>query len=313
MARTKISKVAKDLNVALPTVIEFLRKKDITVDDNPNARIEDDVYELLIHEFKSDKDLKSRSEQIASDRQKERARMAPKETPKPQPEAQKEEVKLFADRPQPKILGKIDLDASGKPTVKPVEKPQPAPEPEIKPEPEAEVQKPAETPAEPEVREEKPAPAPEPKAEVQQPKEETAPKQPAVKAPEPAPEPVKPQQVKVEQPKPQPKPQPAPAPKAEPKPAAEAPAKEEPKAAAPAPAQEEEVFRLHTVNPIPGPQINVIGKIDLSALNQSTAPKRSPRKNAGPSATAATARRLKAHRQARPATPPQATARSANA
>ena len=43
MAKTKISKVAKDLNVALPTVIEFLRKKDITIDDNPNTRVEDDI------------------------------------------------------------------------------------------------------------------------------------------------------------------------------------------------------------------------------------------------------------------------------
>ena len=57
MARTKISKIAKDLNVALPTVIEFLRKKDITVDDNPNARIEDDAVELLVKEFRNDKDL----------------------------------------------------------------------------------------------------------------------------------------------------------------------------------------------------------------------------------------------------------------
>ena len=29
MAKTKISKVAKDLNVAIPTVIDFLRKKGI--------------------------------------------------------------------------------------------------------------------------------------------------------------------------------------------------------------------------------------------------------------------------------------------
>ena len=43
MARIKISKVARDLNVALPTVVEFLRGKDISVDDNPNARIEEKI------------------------------------------------------------------------------------------------------------------------------------------------------------------------------------------------------------------------------------------------------------------------------
>ena len=61
MAKTKISKIAKDLNVAMPTLIEFLRKKGITVDDNPNARVEEDVFDMLVSAFKSDKDLKSKS------------------------------------------------------------------------------------------------------------------------------------------------------------------------------------------------------------------------------------------------------------
>lgn len=59
MARIKISKVAKDLNVALPTVVEFLRGKNIEVDDNPNARIEEDVVELLESSFKNDRDQKT--------------------------------------------------------------------------------------------------------------------------------------------------------------------------------------------------------------------------------------------------------------
>ena len=76
MARTKISKIAKDLNVALPTVIEFLRKKDITVDDNPNARIEDDAVELLVKEFRNDKDLKTLSDQFSSERFKGKEKKA---------------------------------------------------------------------------------------------------------------------------------------------------------------------------------------------------------------------------------------------
>ena len=53
MAKTKISKVAKDLNVALPTVIEFLHKKNISIDDNPNTRVEDDIVDILVKEFKN--------------------------------------------------------------------------------------------------------------------------------------------------------------------------------------------------------------------------------------------------------------------
>ena len=169
MAKTKISKVAKDLNVALPTVVEFLRKKNITVDDNPNARIEEDVYELLVHEFKNDKDLKHRSSQIASERQEARARMTPKEKETPKPKD--EEEKLFAERPKPKILGKIDLDSKGNPVAKtpepaPVaEKPESAPVQEPKQEPVAE--KPAEPAPAPAVEKpaEKPVQKPEPVAE----------------------------------------------------------------------------------------------------------------------------------------------------
>ena len=54
----KISKAAKDLNVGISTLIEFLNKKNITVDSGPNTRISDDDYEMLVKAFKSDMDTK---------------------------------------------------------------------------------------------------------------------------------------------------------------------------------------------------------------------------------------------------------------
>ncbi len=115
MAKTKISKVAKDLNVALPTVIEFLQKKGITIEDNPNVRIEDDILELLFKEFKSDKDLKSKSEQFASERLREKV--------KPLPKKPVEEVVIpIEPANKPKIVGKIDIENIGKPAAsKPAE------------------------------------------------------------------------------------------------------------------------------------------------------------------------------------------------
>ena len=283
MAKTKISKVAKDLNVALPTVVEFLRKKNITVDDNPNARIEEDVYELLVHEFKNDKDLKHRSSQIASERQEARARMTPKEKETPKPKD--EEEKLFAERPKPKILGKIDLDSKGNPVAKtpepaPVaEKPESAPVQEPKQEPVAEkpaepapapaVEKPAEKPVQkPEPVAEKPAepaPAPAPAPAVEKPAEKPVqkPEPVAEKPAEPAPAPAVEKPVE----------KPAPAPVQEPKKTApEAETKTETPAAT-APAAAGEVFRL-PADKAPGLQLNVVGKIDLSAINQSTRPKK---------------------------------------
>ena len=73
MARIKISKLAKELNVGLPTVVEFLRAKNITVDDNPNARIEEEVANLLTKEFNPDKKQKEQAEQLTTDRIKPKA------------------------------------------------------------------------------------------------------------------------------------------------------------------------------------------------------------------------------------------------
>ena len=118
MAKTKISKIAKDLNVALPTVIEFLRKKNITIDDNPNTRVEDNVVDILVNEFRSDKDQKSKSEQFSSERQKEKTKPAQKEATKPV-----EEITWSVEpTAQPKIVGKNDINKNGKTAPKAPEK-----------------------------------------------------------------------------------------------------------------------------------------------------------------------------------------------
>lgn len=211
MAKTKISKVAKDINVALPTVVEFLRKKGITVEDNPNARIDDDVYDLLVKEYAPDKAVKSQAAQVLSERQKEKVKPA---TPEPA------DTKPAAPKPAPglKVVGHIDLTPKA-----PAPKPQPAaPKPADKPKSEP-VQTPAPKPEAPKPEAPKPAPAPKP-----------TPEKPAEKAPE---KPV-----------------------------------ETPKPAEPAAPAEPEIFTMG--KPKLGPTINVIGKIDLSAINQSTRPKK---------------------------------------
>ena len=117
----KISKAAKDLNVGIPTLVEFLKKNNQNVENGLNSRITDEQYDMLVKEFKTDKDLKSKSEQQFSSRQKEKAK--PASQPKP------EEIKTVIEPiSKPKVVGKIDLDNAGKP--KPQEQ---QPEPEKKP------------------------------------------------------------------------------------------------------------------------------------------------------------------------------------
>ncbi len=118
----KISKAAKDLNVGIPTLVEFLKKNNQNVENGLNSRITDEQYDMLVKEFKTDKDLKSKSEQQFSSRQKEKAK--PASQPKP------EEIKTVIEPiSKPKVVGKIDLDNAGKP--KPQEQ---QPESEKKPE-----------------------------------------------------------------------------------------------------------------------------------------------------------------------------------
>ena len=162
--------------------------------------------------------------------------MFPKKKEKPKKEVVPEPVieKKEESRQTFTPLGKIDLSQIGKPAVK--EKPAPKPETEKK----------AEVP--------QPKPNPEPKPEPK---------------PEPQPEP---------EPKSEPKPEPKPEPKEEAKPEpVSKPAPETPQAqdapAAPAAAKEPEVFKLKTEQKAM-PNLNVVGKIDLDSLNQSTRPKK---------------------------------------
>ncbi|MCH5229366.1 MAG: translation initiation factor IF-2 [Muribaculaceae bacterium] len=95
--RTKISKVANDLNVGVNTVVEYLRKHNIEVDSNPNARIDEEAVALLRKEFSHDKAEKAKVEGKLNERRSDRVEKAEKRQQAPEP-------------PQLKVVGKINLD-----------------------------------------------------------------------------------------------------------------------------------------------------------------------------------------------------------
>ena len=250
----RLNKVVRDLNVGIDTIVGFLQKKGIEVDPNPNAKINDEQYDMLVKEFAPDKSLKKESDHISLERQKRPTPVEKVATPTPvaAPETAK-----------PRVLRTIDLDKKPS-TTQPAEQPKqetPAPVVEAKKEPAAQVK------AEPVEKKPEPTPAPAPTA---QPKKEEPKAEPAVEVKK---EPTV--QVKAEPVEKKPEPAPAPAPAPQPK-------KEEPKATpvveAPketAPATEEpknEVFSLSNVAAAPKPQ--VLGRIDLDSINQQTRPKK---------------------------------------
>ena len=58
MAKVKISNIARDLNISVETVYESLRKKNISVVETPNTRLEEDVVDMLMNEFKADRAMR---------------------------------------------------------------------------------------------------------------------------------------------------------------------------------------------------------------------------------------------------------------
>ena len=60
----RLSKVARDFNVGISTIVDFLHKKGFDIDTNPNNKITDDAFHLLEKEYKGDVSLKKESELI---------------------------------------------------------------------------------------------------------------------------------------------------------------------------------------------------------------------------------------------------------
>lgn len=244
----RLNKVTRDLNVGITTVVEFLQKKGYTIEASPNAKITEEQYAVLVKEFSTDKNLKIESEKFIQERQnkdRNKASISIDGFEKPKKEEVVKTVIPEDVRPKFKQVGKIDLDSLNKRLApKAAEQPvsvkteQPAPKKE---EPVKVEEQKVEAPQEPVVVEEKiqePAPQPKP-APVQQ--EEK--KEPEVQ--QKAEEQKKPQVIEMEK---------------------EAPA---------APVQEKEEDDVFKIRPTEfKSKINVVGQIDLDALNQSTRPKK---------------------------------------
>ena len=234
----RLNKVLTELNIGLQTAVDYLKKKNLGEinDATMNTKISDEQYNALVKEFKGDKDVKTQA-----------GMMFPKKEKKAKPEHKPEPV-VAQVKEEPKQtftpLGKIDLSTIGKPNKVQEEKPkapvaaQPKPEqkPEVKPEPKPQPVAP------------KPEPKPEPQVEVK---------------PEPKPQP----QPEV---KPEPKPEVKPEVKQEVKPEPKAPVAAQPEQKT---AEESSIFTLKSEKKM-APNFNVVGKIDLDSLNQSTRPKK---------------------------------------
>lgn len=136
----RLNKVTRDLNVGISTVVEFLQKKGHTIEASPNTKITEEQYAELVKEFSKDKNLRIESEKFIQERQNKDRNKASiaiegyeqkKKAEKEKAEEMIETVIPEDVRPKFKQVGKIDLDNLNKKSEKPtpanksVEEPKP--------------------------------------------------------------------------------------------------------------------------------------------------------------------------------------------
>ena len=127
--KLRLIQVAKEFNVGLNTITDFLQKKGIKSDGSPNTPVEPDVYAVLEKEFGSNRGAGSERESIRERIAQKQATVTLDEARRQAREEEQEIViksriiSVQDEIPHPKILGKIDLDPK---TKVPVLAPRPA-------------------------------------------------------------------------------------------------------------------------------------------------------------------------------------------
>jgi len=243
----RLNKALRELNIGLQTAVEFLEKRKELgeVKSEPSFKLNDEQYNALLEAFKQDADVRNKAELMSHKKQQDKKQAAEEKKQAAEDKKQTAEAQPKTKSQTFNVIGKIDLDSLNKKPKSPAPAATPASD-NTESKTVAVSQKPEEKKAEP---------------KVEAPKEEKPVAKEAPKAEKPVAAPVA--EKKAEKP--------AAAPVAEKAP--EAPAQEKaPAETAPATAG---VFKLPTEAKNPNaPKVNVLGKIDLDAINQSTRPKK---------------------------------------
>ena len=108
----RLSKVARELNVGISTIVEFLSSQNKEVSSNPNTKIGEELYMLLLQEFQKEKFEKEKADNVVIEQTERKVISINKEEPK----KNVEKIIAKADKLSgPSVLGKIDLTPKEKP------------------------------------------------------------------------------------------------------------------------------------------------------------------------------------------------------
>lgn len=285
----RLSRVARECNVGIHTIVEFLSKKGFEIENNPNSKIPAEALGLVMDAFQQDLTAKREAEKFTQEHRQETKLgqsedQQTEETPAEEPEPEevllisdskaqveliiprkKEPAKpkveeLISNKPdKPKLIGKIELEEKKAPKQKeeaPIAELNATKEESKEAKPEVKIEE-APVPEKPEVEKIKTDPISEEKKEEEKKPEEVK-EEEVVKVEEPVADEPKAERPKAEEVK-------------EEKPVqtevvkVEAPKEKEKK-------QEKAEERPEIITKGRSPEIKVVGKIDIEKMNQKTRP-----------------------------------------
>lgn len=109
----RLNKALRELNIGLQTAVEFLEKRSELgeVKPEPSFKLNDEQYQALMREFQQDKEVRTQAEKLQLKKPKEKKRaQGPKDH-------RADKLLSTASQQQYKPLGKIDLDSINKPAA----------------------------------------------------------------------------------------------------------------------------------------------------------------------------------------------------
>ncbi|RRQ49428.1 translation initiation factor IF-2 [Maribacter algicola] len=106
--KIRLNKVLRELNISLDRAVDYLNSKGHDVDARPTTKISDEVYQVLLDEFQTDKSKKVASKEVGEEKRKE------KEAIRIQLEQEQEERRLAREKrnaaqDEQKLVGKVEL------------------------------------------------------------------------------------------------------------------------------------------------------------------------------------------------------------
>ncbi len=113
----RLNKVLIELNISLERAVEHLSKNGINIEARPTSKISNEVYEILLDGFQTDRSKKAASHEVSEEKRKEKEAIRlvlEKEQEKKHLSEEKAKTSIFKTEservPRIKTVGKIDLE-----------------------------------------------------------------------------------------------------------------------------------------------------------------------------------------------------------